>query len=149
MLTLHCSHRGSERKTSCHQHCREGTRIQPNFNVCAGSAFGPDYAHHKGSAFGIYACGFDFSCQRDIIFQQLQPGIPFLLEAPLCCPHGYAFAAALPYSNRQGECCCVLLRDCALWVCVPCAYTSCRASFVLVPVVVTHPQQPFISLCYR
>jgi len=39
-----------------------------------GSAFGPDYAHHKGSAFGIYACGFDFNCQRDIIFQQLQPG---------------------------------------------------------------------------
>lgn len=46
------------------------TPLVPN----AGSAFGPDYAHQKHSAFGIYACGFDYNCQREMQFQQVQPG---------------------------------------------------------------------------
>lgn len=68
---------------------------------CAGSAFGPDYAHQKGSAFGIYACGFDHNCQRDKVFQQVQPGTFILgvFRLLLSAASGRALSAAFSRFN--------------------------------------------------
>ena len=37
----------------------------------AGSAFGPDYAHHQGTAFGFYASGFGSDSDEEL---QAEPG---------------------------------------------------------------------------
>ena len=81
-----------------HVHVKRTTAPKQLY-MYAGSAFGPDYAHHKDSAFGIYACGFDFNCQRDILFQQVQPGNPFLIINISLCPS--VLTAALNFCKRQ------------------------------------------------
>ena len=48
------------------------------FVICdVGSAFGPDYAHHEGTAFGFYASGFGHLEAGDEL--QSDPGRPVMI----------------------------------------------------------------------